>query len=138
MHDLPERKNMKNHVASPAYEIRWKSPEGAASAAENESITKFRSELYAEILRCALHYSPKELRGIFEEPQPRISELLHGRIAGKSVEKLMYYASRLGIEVRTSFERRKLSLEDELRMTEGKTSEIFYAADLFAARSRIS
>jgi hypothetical protein len=31
----------------------------------------------------------------------------------------MYYASRLGIEVRTTFERRKLSLEDEIRLAEG-------------------
>jgi hypothetical protein len=37
----------------------------------------------------------------------------------QSLEKLMYYASRLGIEVRTSFERRARNLEDELRMAEG-------------------
>ena len=110
---------MKNHVQSPAYVISWKSADGTGLAPENESVTKFRTELYAEILRCARHYSPKELQAIFEEPQPRVSELLHGRIAGKSVEKLMYYASRLGIEVHTSFEPRNRSLEDELRLSEG-------------------
>jgi predicted XRE-type DNA-binding protein len=110
---------MKNNVQSPAYTISWKTADGAGLAPENESVSKFRTELHAEILRCARHYSQKELQSIFEEPQPRVSELLHGRIAGKSVEKLMYYASRLGIELHTSFERRKLSLEDELRLSEG-------------------
>ena len=110
---------MKNQVQSPTYVISWKSADGTALPPENESVTKFRTELYAEILRCAQHYSQKELQAIFEEPQPRVSELLHGRIAGKSLEKLMYYAGRLGIEVRPTFERRKLSLEDELRLSEG-------------------
>jgi predicted XRE-type DNA-binding protein len=115
---LGER-TMKNHIQAPAYAISWKSADGTALAPENESVTKFRTELYAEILHCAQHYSQKELQAIFDEPQPRVSELLHGRIAGKSVEKLMYYAARLGIEVRPTFERRKLTLEDELRRSEG-------------------
>ena len=110
---------MKNEIQAPAYQIKWKSAEDAGLPLENETVCKFRAELYEEILRCARHYTQKELQAIFHEPQPRVSELLHGRIAGKSVEKLMYYASRLGIEVRTSFERRSRSLEDELRMAEG-------------------
>jgi predicted XRE-type DNA-binding protein len=110
---------MKNHIQAPAYTISWKSADGTALAPENESVTKFRTELYAEILRCAQHYSQKELQAIFDEPQPRVSELLHGRIAGKSVEKLMYYAARLGIEVRPTFERRPRSLADELPLPEG-------------------
>jgi predicted XRE-type DNA-binding protein len=110
---------MKNNIQAPAYAITWKTADGTALAPENESVAKFRTDLYAEILHCARNYSQKELQAIFNEPQPRVSELLHGRIAGKSVEKLMYYASRLGIEVHTSFDRRKLSLEDELRLAEG-------------------
>jgi predicted XRE-type DNA-binding protein len=110
---------MKNEIQAPAYVIKWKSSDGAIFASEAETVSKFRTELHEEILRCARDYSQKELQAIFEEPRPRVSELLHGRIAGKSVEKLMYYASRLGIEVRTSFERRTRSLEDELRLAEG-------------------
>ena len=110
---------MKPHVEAPAYAISWKTADASGLVAENASVTKFRCELYAEILRCARNYSPKELQTLFHESQPRVSELLHGRIAGKSLEKLMYYASRLGIEVRTSFERRTRSHEDELRLCEG-------------------
>jgi predicted XRE-type DNA-binding protein len=105
---------MKNQVEPPAYTISWKSAETGGPVLENESVTRLRTELYAEILRCARHYSQKELQAIFHEPQPRVSELLHGRIAGKSLEKLMYYASRLGIEVRPTFERPSRSLEDDL------------------------
>lgn len=110
---------MKNEIQAPAYLIHWNSAEGAGLPAEDATVSKFRSELYEEILQCARRYSQKELQALFHEPQPRVSELLHGRIHGKSVEKLMYYASRLGIEVRTSFERRTQSLEDELRQAEG-------------------
>ncbi|HEY2821548.1 MAG TPA: XRE family transcriptional regulator [Candidatus Acidoferrum sp.] len=110
---------MKQEIQAPAYLIHWKSAEGAGFPVEDAAVSRFRAELYEEILECARRYSPKELQAIFHEPQPRVSELLHGRISGKSVEKLMYYASRLGIEVRTSFERRTRSLEDEMRMSEG-------------------
>jgi predicted XRE-type DNA-binding protein len=110
---------MKNEVQVPAYVIKWKASDGVTLAAEDKTVLKFRTELYEEILRCAQNYSQKELQSLFEEPQSRVSELLHGRIAGKSVEKLMYYAARLGIEVRTSFERRPRSLEEEMRMAEG-------------------
>jgi predicted XRE-type DNA-binding protein len=113
---------MKNEIQAPAYVIKWKASDGAVFAAEDRTVSRMRTELYAEILRCAQNYSQKELQALFEEPQPRVSELLHGRIAGKSLEKLMYYASRLGIEVHTSFERRIRTLEDELRMSEGENT----------------
>jgi hypothetical protein len=32
-----------------------------------------------------------------------VSELLNGKIANKSVDKLLYYAGRLGIEARARF-----------------------------------
>ena len=37
------------------------------------------------------------------EPQPRVSELLNGKIANKSVGKLLSYAGRLGIETKAKF-----------------------------------
>jgi predicted XRE-type DNA-binding protein len=64
---------------------------------------KFKAELYQAILKCARKYSPKELQIILKEPQPRVSELLNGKIASKSVDKLLYYAGRLGIEAKAKF-----------------------------------
>ena len=110
---------MKNEVQAPAYVIKWKASDGATFVAEDKTVSKFRPSCTKRFCDAHNNYSQKELQALFEEPQPRVSELLHGRIAGKSVEKLLYYAARLGIEVRTSFERRTRTLEDELRMAEG-------------------
>ena len=70
---------------------------------EQSTALKFKAELYQAILKCARDYSQKELQIIFAEPQPRVSELLNGKIANKSVDKLLYYAGRLGIEAKAKF-----------------------------------
>ena len=59
--------------------------------------------MYPAILRCAKKYSQKELQEILGEPQPRVSELLNGKIANKTVDKLLHYAGRLGIEAKAKF-----------------------------------
>jgi predicted XRE-type DNA-binding protein len=70
---------------------------------EEAAALKFKAELYQAILKSARKYSPKELQIIFAEPQPRVSELLNGKIANKSIDKLLYYAGRLGIEAKAKF-----------------------------------
>jgi predicted XRE-type DNA-binding protein len=69
-------------------------PPGKAAA------LKVKADLYDAILKCARRYSPRQLQVILEEPQPRISELLHGKIAKVSIEKLLIYAELLGMEPR--------------------------------------
>ena len=64
---------------------------------------KFKADLYQAILKYARKYSQKQLQAILGEPQPRVSELLNGKIANKSVDKLLYYAGRLGIEAKARF-----------------------------------
>src|SRR5215470_14698357 len=70
---------------------------------EQATALKFKAELYQAILKVAKKYSQKELQRILGEPQPRVSELLNAKIANKSVDKLLYYAGRLGIEARAKF-----------------------------------
>src|SRR5712692_9962328 len=70
---------------------------------EQATALKFKAELYQAILSVAKKYSQKKLQIILGEPQPRVSELLNGKIANKSVDKLLYYAGRLGIEVKGKF-----------------------------------
>src|SRR5438445_10118483 len=70
---------------------------------EHATALKFKAELYQAILKCARKYSQKDLQAILGEPQPRVSELLNGKIANKSVDKLLYYAGRLDIEVSGKF-----------------------------------
>ena len=70
---------------------------------EHATAVKFKAELYQAILKFAKKYSQKELQIILAEPQPRVSELLNGKIANKSVDKLLHYAGRLGIEAKAKF-----------------------------------
>ncbi len=88
-------------------------------SSEQATILKFKAELYQAILKCARNYSPKELQLILREPQPRISELLNGKIANKSVNKLLQYAGRLGIEAKARFtQTHKEAVERELALVE--------------------
>lgn len=70
---------------------------------EQATALKFKAQLYQAILKYSQKYSQKELQAILGEPQPRVSELLNGKIANKSVDKLLYYAGRLGIEAKAKF-----------------------------------
>jgi predicted XRE-type DNA-binding protein len=70
---------------------------------EQATILKFKADLYQAILKHARKYSQKQLQAILAEPQPRVSELLNGKIANKSVDKLLHYAGRLGIEAKARF-----------------------------------
>jgi predicted XRE-type DNA-binding protein len=70
---------------------------------EQATILKFKAGLYQAILKHARKYSQKQLQVILAEPQPRVSELLNGKISSKSVDKLLYYAGRLGIEAKARF-----------------------------------
>jgi predicted XRE-type DNA-binding protein len=72
-------------------------------SSEEAAILAFKSDLYTAIREHAKHYSQKELQIIFGEPQPRVSEILNGKIAGKSIEKLLHYAYRLGLVTKARF-----------------------------------
>lgn len=86
---------------------------------EHATALKFKAELYQAILKIAEKYSQKELQTILGEPQPRVSELLNGKIANKSVDKLLYYAGRLGIEATAKFaQTHKEVVEKELALVE--------------------
>jgi predicted XRE-type DNA-binding protein len=76
---------------------------------------RFKAELYQAVLACARKYKPRQLEILFQEPQPRVSELLNGKIANKSVEKLLWYAGHLGIEPKVKFpQTRRREVEQEL------------------------
>ncbi len=86
---------------------------------EQATALKFKAELYQAILRVAEKYTQRELQILLGEPQPRVSELLNGKIANKSVDKLLNYAGRLGIEAKVKFARaNKVVVERELALAE--------------------
>ena len=94
---------MKKNVNRPAHITRGNVLDDLGFSPKDAAIVKFKAELYQAILRCAGQYSQKELQIILDEPQPRVSELLNGKISNKSVDKLLEYAGRLGIEPKSRF-----------------------------------
>jgi predicted XRE-type DNA-binding protein len=87
----------------PSYITRGNVLDDLGFSPEQATALKFKADLYLAILRIAKGYSRKELEVIFDEPQPRVSELLSGKISNKSLEKLFFYAGRLGIEPKATF-----------------------------------
>jgi predicted XRE-type DNA-binding protein len=58
---------------------------------------KMKAELHAIVVRAASRYSQAELQEILQESQPRVSDLLRGKISKFSLETLVCYAEALGM-----------------------------------------
>src|SRR5260370_42140927 len=110
---------MRSDVNKAAHITRGKVMDELGFSPENATALKFKAELYRAILKYARKYSQKDLQVILGEPQPRVSELLNGKIANKSVDKLLYYAGRLGIEAKATFaQSRRDVVEKQLAMAD--------------------
>jgi len=94
---------MANGSSRPTHMTRGNVLDDLGFSPEQATVLKFKADLYRAILKRARKYSQKQLQVILSEPQPRVSELLNGKIANKSVDKLLYYAGRLGIEAKARF-----------------------------------
>lgn len=70
---------------------------------------KVKTQLYDNILKIIKKnkYSPKILQDMLMQPQPRISELLNGKISKVSVEKLLEYLSLLGATISFKIKEKK-------------------------------
>ena len=111
---------MKSEKNRPAHITRGDVLDDLGFSPEEAATLKFKADLYRAIMRYARNYSPKELQAIFGEPQPRVSELLNGKISNKSVDKLLSYAGRLGIEPKARFpQTHKEVVERELAAVAG-------------------
>jgi predicted XRE-type DNA-binding protein len=110
---------MKSEANKPSHVTQGNVLDDLGFSPEQATALKFKAELYQAILRCAKKYPPKDLQIILGEPQPRVSELLNGKIANKSVDKLLYYAGRLGIEAKAKFaQTHKEVVEKELALAD--------------------
>ena len=94
---------MKRAANKPTHVTRGNVLDDLGFSPEDATALKFKAELYQAILKYAKKYSQQQLQIILGEPQPRVSELLNGKIANKSVDKLLRYAGRLGIEAKAKF-----------------------------------
>ena len=104
---------MKGRIKKPTHITRGNVLNDLGFLPEQATALKFKAALYQAVLKVAQKYSQRELQTILGEPQPRVSELLNGKIANKSVDKLLYYAGRLGIEARAEFSQTNKELVDK-------------------------
>ena len=74
---------------------------------EEAAAIKLKASLHTEIMRLVekRKLTSRQLEKILDQPQPRISELLNGKISKMSAEKLAGYLSRLGVEIKISARR---------------------------------
>src|SRR5262249_53299470 len=59
---------------------------------------KLKADLHQDILKLIKkkRITPRQLEKLFDIPQPRVSELLRGKLSLLSVSRLLYYAHLLG------------------------------------------
>ncbi len=105
---------MKGEANKPRHVTRGNVLDDLGFSPEQATALKFKAELYQAILKCAKRYSQKQLQIILGEPQPRVSELLNGKIANKTVDKLLGYAGRLGIVAKAKFTQTRKEVIDEV------------------------
>ncbi len=77
---------------------------------DNESVSlTLKADLHLKILDIVekQKVTPRELEKILDVPQPRVSELLNGKISTLSIEKLISYLEKLGVVTSVSFKSKR-------------------------------
>ena len=62
---------------------------------------EIKARVHQQILKLirAKGLTPRQLEKVFGVPQPRVSELLNGKMSVLSISRLLLYASQLGAEI---------------------------------------
>src|ERR1700681_18326 len=85
---------------------------------EEAAALKLKAELHSKVVKSAARYSQKQLQTILDEPQPRVSDLLRGKMSKFSLEMLVIYAEKLGLrtEIRTKARSRRAAAGNALAL----------------------
>src|SRR5260370_8464381 len=89
---------MKSAANKPRHVTRGNVLDELGFSPEQATALKFKAELYQAILKYAQKYSQKDLQVILGKPHPLVTELLNGKIANKTADKLLHHAPRLPLE----------------------------------------
>ena len=73
---------------------------------EEAAALKLKADLHTKVVKRAASYSQKQLQAILDESQPRVSDLLRGKMSKFSLEMLVIYAEKLGL--RTEIKTRRI------------------------------
>ncbi len=76
---------------------------------EEAAALKIKTDLHTAIVKRAAHNSQQELQTLLDTTQPRISDLLRGKMSKFSLEMLVIYAEKLGLhtEIKTTAPKRQ-------------------------------
>lgn len=108
----------------PTHIVRGNVLDALGFAASEASALKVKAEILSAILEYvrARGYTQAQLVEILDEYQPSVSNLLRGRIAQISIEKLLRYADRLHLE--TSIAVRPVEAERNRRAQPGRVRRV--------------
>jgi predicted XRE-type DNA-binding protein len=75
------------------------------------AVVKMKSDLLNKVISIVekRKYTPRQLEKLLDQPQPRISELLNGKISKLSIDRLLEYLECLGGEVSIRVKLKKAS-----------------------------
>jgi predicted XRE-type DNA-binding protein len=75
--------------------------EDLGSTAEEAAILRVKTQLHIEIMRAIRQQklTPRQLEKVLGVPQPRVSELMNGKVSRMTADLLTKYLHRLGREV---------------------------------------
>ena len=78
---------------------------------ELTAVEKLKYEVHKSILEAAkkTKLSPREIEKLIDKPQPRVSELLNGKITKMTLDKLVSYLEKLGGEIELKVKTRKIA-----------------------------
>jgi predicted XRE-type DNA-binding protein len=105
---MAKGKGITKAVAGNVFEQLGFSPEESVSL-------KMRAELHSSIVRVIRKrdYTQTQLAEMFETDQPRISNLMRGKLANFNLETLVTYAEKLGMEPQLKTNRRHAAMVAE-------------------------
>jgi predicted XRE-type DNA-binding protein len=79
---------------------------------EEAAILRMKTQLHIEVMRAIekKRLTPRQLEKVLDVPQPRVSELLNGKISRMTADLLAKYLYRLGreVEMKTKMRRKQL------------------------------
>ena len=80
-------------------------------SSEMSAVIKMKSDLFNKVISIIKKrkYTPRELEKLLDQPQPRVSELMRGKISKLSIERLLEYLECLGGQVTISVKVKKAS-----------------------------
>jgi predicted XRE-type DNA-binding protein len=92
---------MQKKTNKPAHVTRGNVFEDLGFAAEEAAILRMKTLLHIEVMRVIEKkgLTPRQLETVLDVPQPRVSELLNGKISRMTADLLAKYLYRLGREV---------------------------------------